>query len=159
MFLCTIFAFKTRNFPRNFNEAKCIGISMYLTCSVWIIFLPSYLNTSDAFIRVYLSCATFIVLGTITLCGLLVPKVIILFFTNGQPPSVTENYTVPAPLGNTGNRMLSSAVAGSQLQWGHSLKRCARPLKEPPPTQSHTGSSIGTSTSNLHKVSTELAAA
>ena len=159
MFLCTIFAFKTRNFPRNFNEAKCIGISMYLTCSVWIIFLPSYLNTSDSFVRVYLYCATFIVLGTITLCGLLVPKVIIVFFTNGQPPSVTENYTEPAPLRNTENRRLSSALTGSQLQWGLSLKRCAGPLKEHLPAQSLPGRSRGTSTSNLHKVSTELAAA
>lgn len=158
MFLCTIFAFKTRNFPRNFNEAKCIGISMYLTCSVWIIFLPSYLNTSDSFIRVYLYCATFIVLGTITLCGLLVPKVIIVFFTNGQPPSVTENYTVPATVGNTENRRLSSALAGPQLQWGLSLKRHAGPLKEQLPSQSLPRRSIGTSTSNLHKVSTELAA-
>lgn len=158
MFLCTIFAFKTRNFPRNFNEAKCIGISMYLTCSVWIIFLPSYLNTSDSFIRVYLYCATFIVLGTITLCGLLVPKVIIVFFTNGQPPSVTENYTVPATVGNTENRRLSSALAGPQLQWGLSLKRHAGPLKEQLPSQSLPRRCIGTSTSNLHKVSTELAA-
>lgn len=158
MFLCTIFAFKTRNFPRNFNEAKCIGISMYLTCSVWIIFLPSYLNTTDSFIRVYLYCATFIVLGTITLCGLLVPKVIIVFFTNGQPPSVTENYTVPATVGNTENRRLSSALAGPQLQRGLSLKRHAGPLKEQLPSQSLPRRSIGTSTSNLHKVSTELAA-
>lgn len=159
MFLCTIFAFKTRNFPRNFNEAKYIGISMYLTCSVWIIFIPCYLNTSDAFVRVYLSCATFIVIGTITLCGLLVSKVIILFFTNGQTPTVNESYTMPAPLGNTANRRLSSAVAGSQLQRGPSLEMCAGPHKEPLPTQFLTVRSIGTSTSNLHKVSTELAAA
>ena len=152
VFLCTIFAFKTRNFPRNFNEAKYIGVSMYLTCSVWIIFLPSYLNTSDSFIRVYLSCATFIVLGTITLCGLLVPKIIILFFTNGQPPSVTESYTAPAPLWNTGNRRLSSAVTGSQLQSDPSLQRYPGPHIQPLPTQS----GRSTSTSNLHKVSTEL---
>lgn len=149
MLICTIFAFKTRNFPRNFNEAKYIGVSMYLTCSVWIIFIPSYLNTSDTFIRVYLSCTTFIVVGTITLCGLLVPKVIILLFTNGQYPSVNESYTTPAP-GDTTNRRLSSA--GSQLQRNLSLEMCAGPPhNEQPTSQFLTVRSTGTSTANLPK--------
>lgn len=125
MFLCTIFAFKTRNFPRNFNEAKYIGISMYLTCSVWMIFIPSYLNTSNAFWRVYLSCATFIAVGTITLLGLLVPKVIVVIFTNGHYPNVSESYTTPAPQGN--NRRLSCTTAGSQMQRSTSYEMDAGP--------------------------------
>ena len=125
MLLCTIFAFKTRNFPRNFNEAKYIGISMYLTCSAWIIFIPSYLNTSNPFVRVYLSCATFIVIGTITLCGLLVPKVIILFFTNGQYPTVNECYSTTAQTGNGNNRRLSSACVDPQLPRSQSCEMCA----------------------------------
>lgn len=115
MFLCTIFAFKTRNFPRNFNEAKYIGISMYLTCSVWIVFFPSYLNTSSSYVRVYLTSGTLIAIGSITLCGLLVPKVVILFFTNGKNPSVAE-YSTTLTTNNTTNRKLSSnPCAGAQL--------------------------------------------
>lgn len=116
MLLCTIFAFKTRNFPRNFNESKYIGISMYLTCSVWTIFIPTYLNTSNTLERVYLTCAIFIAAGTITLLGLLVPKVIIVIFTNGHYPGVGENYTTPTPQQNISNRRLSCATSGSQMQ-------------------------------------------
>ncbi|KAM3915642.1 metabotropic glutamate receptor 3-like [Leptodactylus fuscus] len=38
--LCTAYAFKTRKYPENFNEAKCIGFTMYTTCIIWLAFLP-----------------------------------------------------------------------------------------------------------------------
>ena len=36
--MCTLYAVKTRNLPDNFNEAKFIGFSMYVTCITWIAF-------------------------------------------------------------------------------------------------------------------------
>lgn len=36
--MCTFYAIKTRNLPDNFNEAKFIGFSMYVTCITWIAF-------------------------------------------------------------------------------------------------------------------------
>ena len=84
MLLCTVFAFKTRNFPRNFNEAKYIGISMYLTCSVWVILIPTHWNTSDTSMQTYLFCTGFIMVGIITLSGLLVPKLFIIFFKSAD---------------------------------------------------------------------------
>lgn len=153
MLLCTIFAFKTRNFPRNFNEAKYIGISMYLTCSVWIIFIPSYLNTSDTFVRVYLSCATFIVIGTITLCGLLLPKVIIVLFTDGQHPSVNnETYFTQ---GNPSNHRLSTVFVDQQLQRNNCRDMCVG-THDSPTSQFVTLRSIGTSTSNIPKTCKEF---
>ena len=135
MLLCTIFAFKTRNFPRNFNEAKCIGISLYLTCFVWTIFIPSYLNTSNAFGRVYVMCANFIAIGTITLLGLLVPKVIIVIFTNGRCPGVGEMYTTTAPQQNTNLRSVNGATAGSQTEGRDSFDAAVPRNTESPPTQ------------------------
>ena len=136
MLFCTIFAFKTRNFPRNFNEAKYIGISMYLTCSVWTIFIPTYLNTSNAIWRVYLACAAFITVATITLLGLLVPKVIIVIFTNGQYPSVSESYTTHGPQGYASNRRLSCAPIGSHVERRTSFEMDAGPTNsEFPPSQ------------------------
>lgn len=45
--LCTVYAFKTRKIPENFNEAKYIGFTMYSTCIVWLAFLPIYFGTNN----------------------------------------------------------------------------------------------------------------
>lgn len=45
--LCTLYAFKTRKIPENFNEAKYIGFTMYSTCIVWLAFLPIYFGTNN----------------------------------------------------------------------------------------------------------------
>ena len=45
--LCTVYAFKTRKIPENFNEAKYIGFTMYSTCIVWLAFVPIYFSTMN----------------------------------------------------------------------------------------------------------------
>ena len=35
MISCTVLAFKTRHFPKNYNETKFIGITLYLSCVAW----------------------------------------------------------------------------------------------------------------------------
>lgn len=45
--LCTLYAFKTRKIPENFNEAKYIGFTMYSTCIVWLAFIPIYFGTNN----------------------------------------------------------------------------------------------------------------
>ena len=96
MFVSTVFAFQTRNFPRNFNEAKYIGITMYLSCSVWVIFLPCYLNAADSIWKSYFLCGSLFLIGTITLLGLLVPKIFLVCFGNAVGPAgdtLTGTYT------------------------------------------------------------------
>lgn len=44
--LCTIYAFKTRKIPENFNEAKYIGFTMYSTCIVFLASIAIYFGTS-----------------------------------------------------------------------------------------------------------------
>ncbi|XP_071960230.1 metabotropic glutamate receptor 2-like [Antedon mediterranea] len=43
---CTVYAFKTRKIPENFNEAKFIAFAMYASCILWIAFIPIYIGTS-----------------------------------------------------------------------------------------------------------------
>jgi ABC-type branched-subunit amino acid transport system substrate-binding protein len=82
MLLCTIMAFKTRKFPRNFNEAKYIGFTMYFTCFVWIIFFPSYLSSGNGLGRIIWECSAIVFIGWITLIGLFGPKICHLVLSN-----------------------------------------------------------------------------
>jgi len=61
--LCTVYAFKTRNIPENFNEAKYIAFTMYSTCIVWAAFVPIYFGTDGRDFKV--RCPT---MGHVTQC-------------------------------------------------------------------------------------------
>uniref|UniRef100_A0A1I7T1Y4 G_PROTEIN_RECEP_F3_4 domain-containing protein n=1 Tax=Caenorhabditis tropicalis TaxID=1561998 RepID=A0A1I7T1Y4_9PELO len=50
---CTVYAFKTRKIPENFNETRHIGFTMYSTCILWLAFGPIYFATQSDF-RVYI---------------------------------------------------------------------------------------------------------
>eukprot|EP00794_Sanderia_malayensis_P011929 gene11929-13164_t len=68
IFLCTIYAFRTRKVPENFNEARFIGFVMYTTCAIWFAFLPLFYGASVGYRNVALSlnlilCATTILIG------------------------------------------------------------------------------------------------
>lgn len=45
--MCTLYAFKTRKIPEDFNEAKYIGFTMYSTCIVWLAFVPIYFGSNN----------------------------------------------------------------------------------------------------------------
>lgn len=55
--LCTVYAFKTRKIPENFNETQHIGFTMYATCVIWLAFIPIYFGTNNNF-RVSLQLLT-----------------------------------------------------------------------------------------------------
>ena len=77
MVACTILAFKTRHFPKNYNEAKFIGVTLYITCVIWAVFLPTYYLTTGKgiFLREYLLCTLCITIGFVNLFGLFGQKV------------------------------------------------------------------------------------
>jgi hypothetical protein len=77
MFLCTAYALKTRDFPRNYNESKFIGITMYSTCAVWTVFFPLYYNEDHGVQHAYLISGAYVFVGLITLVGLFGQKVFI----------------------------------------------------------------------------------
>ena len=79
MLLCTFYAFKIRNFPKNFNESKYIGITMYITCAVWTCFFPFYLNTTDSAHHMFLVSGAYLIIGLVNLIGLFGQKVFIVY--------------------------------------------------------------------------------
>nr|ANO39109.1 GCR154 [Schmidtea mediterranea] len=74
---CTWYAFKTRNLPENFNEAKFIGFTMYTTCIIWIGLVVIYLSTD---LQVISLCFAIDLTATICIILLFLPKVYIILF-------------------------------------------------------------------------------
>lgn len=93
MVSCTWYAFKTRNFPKNYNESKYIGFTMYITCICWAVFLPTYFisKVDETYMRANLLCAIMISIGFLTLFGLFGQKVRLIL----SPRVVDENAPKP----------------------------------------------------------------
>ncbi|XP_020495483.2 glutamate receptor, metabotropic 5a [Labrus bergylta] len=72
---CTFYAFKTRNVPANFNEAKYIAFTMYTTCIIWLAFVPIYFGSNYKIITM---CFSVSLSATVALCCMFVPKVYIM---------------------------------------------------------------------------------
>lgn len=75
MILCTVYAFKSRKTLETVNESKYLLFTMYVTCAVWTIFFPIYINAKRSTNRVYLISGTYLIIGLITLHGLFVHNV------------------------------------------------------------------------------------
>ena len=84
MFLATAYAYKTRNFPRNYNESKFIVLTMYATCSVWTAYFPLYYQTLHSVQNGYLSSVAFLLVGFISLVGLFGQKVFVVLFEKDE---------------------------------------------------------------------------
>ena len=79
MAICTVYAYKTRKFPSNFNEAVNIGITMYISCFMWGVFITLifFLETNKEYIfAMKFIIADFpIVIGLVSLFGLFGPMI------------------------------------------------------------------------------------
>lgn len=73
--MCTIYAFKTRSLPDNFNESRCISLCVYTTIVIWLAFLPTYFTTSRAHFQVILISCDLIFNATVILLSLYVPRI------------------------------------------------------------------------------------
>uniref|UniRef100_A0A3B4DAM5 Metabotropic glutamate receptor 5 n=1 Tax=Pygocentrus nattereri TaxID=42514 RepID=A0A3B4DAM5_PYGNA len=72
---CTFYAFKTRNVPANFNEAKYIAFTMYTTCIIWLAFVPIYFGSNY---KIVTMCFSVSLSATVALGCMFVPKVYII---------------------------------------------------------------------------------
>ncbi len=97
MSICTVYAFLTRKFPSNFNEAQSIGVTMYMSCFLWGIFIPLMLllDSNDEYVlpKMYV-CANFTtIIGFVTLIGLFGPKVVKILCHTGTVEPKTERFS------------------------------------------------------------------
>ena len=85
MISSTVLAFTTWNMPKNYNESKYIGITLYVNCVTWVLFFPGYFFASPGnidFWREYLMCIVCVLIGYIILLGLFGPKAKLLLCTS-----------------------------------------------------------------------------
>ncbi|MEE6475051.1 hypothetical protein FKM82_010598 [Ascaphus truei] len=72
---CTYYAFKTRNVPANFNEAKYIAFTMYTTCIIWLAFVPIYFGSNYKIITTSFAVSLSV---TVALSCMFTPKMYII---------------------------------------------------------------------------------
>ncbi|XP_061552892.1 metabotropic glutamate receptor 1b [Phycodurus eques] len=72
---CTYYAFKTRNVPANFNEAKYVAFTMYTTCIIWLAFVPIYFGSDYKTITTSFSVSLSV---TVALGCMFVPKMYVI---------------------------------------------------------------------------------
>ena len=79
MTISTVYAFKTRKFPKNYNEAFSIGVTMYISCFLWALFIPLLLwvkiESSSPFAQEYVIASFSNLIGLVSLVGLFGPKI------------------------------------------------------------------------------------
>lgn len=139
--MCTLYAFKTRKMPENFNEAKYIGFTMYSTCIVWLAFVPIYFSTyNDYTIQIASMCMCINISATVALGCLFTPKVYIVLFQpdknirpGHQNTNISGGIGVLSGIGqNTGiaqisnRRNYSMRFTGPRSQTMQSVTSCSR---------------------------------
>ena len=81
MVSCTYYSFKIRKFPKNYNEASTIATTLYVSCITWALFFVviSIPSKTATFYHEYSMCILSITMAFITLTGLFLPKVRVLY--------------------------------------------------------------------------------
>ena len=150
MLACTWFAFKTRNFPKNFNESKSTMLTMYASCFVWGVFLPIFILSSnkDNYTRTYTIVLFCDIIAYVTLAGLFGPKMRLIIW----PGKVTDtNSSGTVSRGEIKmlkrNTMMSRAIISS---YPAVTSNRVDPIDEESPYAVHDGNNQSTSTTDLH---------
>ncbi|CAL1533000.1 unnamed protein product, partial [Lymnaea stagnalis] len=73
--LCSVFAFKTRKLPDNFNESRFISLCVYTTLIIWLAFIPTYFTAGRQYLKTLLLSLSLLVNHTVALVFLYVPKI------------------------------------------------------------------------------------
>ena len=91
MSITMYFAFKCRNFPKNCNETKDIGITMYITCFTFGVGLTSYLLLENKRYKIVAISIVCIFCATVLLFGLFTTKFMVLYQSKTKPKSEDDS--------------------------------------------------------------------
>ncbi|KAK2582491.1 hypothetical protein KPH14_004793 [Odynerus spinipes] len=139
--MCTLYAFKTRKIPENFNEAKYIGFTMYSTCIVWLAFVPIYFGSKNDYkVQIASMCMCINISASVALGCLFTPKVYLVLFQpykNVRPgPNVSERKLVkirPGGVHSSNRPTFIMRFSGARSQTMQSMTSGSR--SSPPPSR------------------------
>ena len=78
--MCTVYAFKTRKIPNNFNEAKFIAFAMYSSCVMWLAFFAVFYMDQTHRQKPVILCISVPLIAFVLLFCMYGPKVYIIIF-------------------------------------------------------------------------------
>lgn len=82
--LCSIFAFKTRKLPENFNESRFITMCVSTALIIWLSFIATYFTATKDNVRVLLLSMTLLINHTVALVFLFLPKIYAAVYVDGM---------------------------------------------------------------------------
>jgi len=101
--LCTLYAFKARRLPENFNEAKFIAFAMYILLVSWVVYYPVDSTLEGAY-NTFVACVTALSSAYGLLGCVFVPKVYVMVFYSDKNTVVS----VKAEVGQFSKKMSES---------------------------------------------------
>ncbi|XP_076625936.1 metabotropic glutamate receptor 8 [Colletes latitarsis] len=123
--MCTLYAFKTRKIPEDFNEAKYIGFTMYSTCIVWLAFVPIYFGSNNDYkVQIASMCMCINISASVALGCLFTPKVYLVLFQPYKNVRPGHANTSVLQISNRGAYSMRFTDARSQTM--QSMTSCSR---------------------------------
>ena len=89
IFVCAIYAFRTRKIPAGFNEAKHLGMVTYLSMLIILCFIPVYVVKVTTDTKTITMCVCIFLMATSILVALFGPKVYILILRPAKKRSIS----------------------------------------------------------------------
>ena len=82
--ICSIYAFKARTLPDNFNESRYIYLSTATTVFLWLAFIPTYFSAFYAYQKALLLSCILLLNSTVMLICLYLPKLYAIFYIDEE---------------------------------------------------------------------------
>ena len=81
---CSVYAFKARKLPDNYNESRYIFLTVCTTIFLWIAFLPTYFSAFYATQKALLLATMLLLNASIILLCLYLPKIYAIFYVDEE---------------------------------------------------------------------------
>ncbi|XP_055867740.1 metabotropic glutamate receptor 4-like [Biomphalaria glabrata] len=95
--LSSVFAFKTRMVPDNFNESRFISVCVTTTLVVWVAFIPTYIHSAKQYLKTLLLTLALLMNHSLALTFLFLSKLFAILYYNKSTAAVNPAEASPAP--------------------------------------------------------------